>query len=45
MQHQMHISKIAIEATVTILKKKLDNDEKQNVINQSIKELSLVFKN
>jgi len=42
---QWHISQTAIEAVVTILKKKLDQDEKQNLINRSIKELSSVFKN
>jgi F-type H+-transporting ATPase subunit b len=42
---QRHISQAAIEAVVTILKKKLDQDEKQNLINRSIKELSSVFNN
>ena len=42
---QQHISRTAIEAAVTILKKKLDQNEKQNLINRSIKELSSVFKN
>ena len=42
---QRNISQKAIEAVVTILKKKLDQAEKQNLINQSIKELSSVFKN
>ena len=42
---QRHISRKAIEAAVTILKKKLDQNEKQNLINHSIKELSSVFKN
>ena len=42
---QRHISHTAIEAVVTILKKKLDQNEKQNLINRSIKELSSVFKN
>ena len=42
---QQHISQAAIEAVVTILKKKLDQDEKQNLINRSIKELSSVFNN
>jgi len=41
---QRHISRIVIEAVVTILKKKLDQNEKQNLINNSIKELSSVFK-
>ena len=42
---QRNISQTAIEAALTILKKKLDQDEKQNLINRSIKELSSVFKN
>ena len=42
---QRHISQTAVEAAVTILKKKLDKNEKQNLINKSIKELSSVFKN
>lgn len=42
---QQHVSRTAIEAAVTILKKKLDQNEKQNLINRSIKELSSVFKN
>ena len=42
---QQLISRTAIEAAVTILKKKLDQNEKQNLINRSIKELSSVFKN
>ena len=40
---QRHISRKAIEAAVTILKKKLDQNEKQKLINHSIKELSSVF--
>jgi len=42
---QRNISQTAIEAALTILKKKLDQDEKQNLINRSIKELSSAFKN
>jgi|TARA_B110000116_G_C16742190_1_gene539106 F-type H+-transporting ATPase subunit b len=42
---QKHISETAINATVTILEKKLNGDEKQNLINESIKELESVLKN
>jgi len=42
---QKHISETAINATVTILEKKLNSDEKQNLINESIKELESVLKN
>jgi len=42
---QSHISRKAIDAAVSILIKKLDPDEKQNLINHSIKELSSAFKN
>ena len=42
---QQHISRTAIEAAVTILKKKLDQNEKQNLINRSINELNSVLKN
>ena len=34
-----------IEATIKILEKKLNKEEKQNLINSSIKELNLVLKN
>ena len=40
-----HITQIAIYATVDILEKKLNNQEKQNLINQSINELESVLKN
>ena len=42
---QKHITQIAIYATVDILEKKLNNQEKQNLINQSINELESVLKN
>ena len=42
---QIHITQIAISATVDILEKKLNNQEKQNLINQSINELESVLKN
>jgi len=42
---QKHISETAINATVTILEKKLNSDEKQNLINESIKDLESVLKN
>lgn len=42
---QKHITKTSLEAAVSLLEKKLNKDEKQNLINQSIKELGIVFKN
>ena len=42
---QKHITQIAISATVNILEKKLNDKEKQNLINQSVNELGFVFKN
>ena len=42
---QKHITQIAISATVDILEKKLNNQEKQNLISQSINELESVLKN
>ena len=42
---QKHIIQIAISATVDILEKKLNNQEKQNLINQSVNELESVLKN
>ena len=42
---QQHISHTAIETAVTIIKKKLDKDEKKHLITQSITELSSIFKN
>ena len=44
-QIQQHISQTAINAAITLVEKKLNEDEKQNLINQSIKELNTVFKN
>ena len=42
---QKHITQIAISATVSILEKKLDDKEKQNLINQSVNELESALKN
>ena len=42
---QKHITQIAISATVNILEKKLDDKERQNLINQSVSELGSVLKN
>ena len=42
---QQHITKIAINSALTILEKKLNQEEKQNLIDESIKELELVLKN
>ena len=42
---QKHITQIAISATVNILEKKLNDKEKQNLINQSINELRSALKN
>ena len=42
---QKHITQIAISATVNILEKKLNDKEKQNLINQSIIELGFALKN
>ena len=42
---QKHITQIAISATVNILEKKLNDKEKQNLINQSVNELGAVLKN
>ena len=40
-----HITQIAISATVNILEKKLNDKEKQNLINQSVNELGSALKN
>ena len=40
---QQNITQTAIEAAVTLLEKKLNQDEKQKLINNSIKELQSVF--
>ena len=42
---QNHITTTAIEATVNLLQKKLDLNEKKNLINVSINELKSVLKN
>ena len=42
---QNYITSTAIEATVTLLQKKLDINEKKNLINVSINELNSVLKN
>ena len=42
---QIHITQIAISATVNILEKKLNDKEKQNLINQSVNELGSALKN
>ena len=42
---KQHITLISVEAAVTLLEKKLNQNEKQNLINQSIKELESVIKN
>ena len=42
---QKHITQIAISATLNILEKKLNDKEKQNLINQSVNELGSVLKN
>ena len=44
-QIQFHISSTAIEAMVNLLKEKLDDKEKQKIIDSSINELSSVLKN
>lgn len=42
---QEYISRTSIEASIIVLKKKLDKEGKQNLINSSIKELSSIIKN
>ena len=42
---QNHITSTAIEATLTLLQKKLDINEKENLINVSINELNSILKN
>lgn len=42
---QQHITQTSIEAAVTLLEKKLNQNEKQNLINQSLKDLGIVLKN
>ena len=40
-----YISENAIQATISVLKKNINQEQKQNLINQSIKELNTVLKN
>ena len=42
---QQNITQTSLEATISILEKKLNNEEKQNLINQSIKDLNSALKN
>ena len=42
---QKHITSTAIEATINLLQKKLDLNEKKNLINVSINEFNSVLKN
>ena len=42
---QNHITSTAIEATITLLQKKLDINEKENLINVSINELNYILQN
>ena len=42
---QQYIAQTAIAATIDILEKKLDEKQKQNLINESIAELNTVLKN
>ena len=42
---QQNITSTAIEAAITLLQKKLDSNEKKNLINVSINELNSVLKN
>lgn len=42
---QKHITQTSIESAILLLEKKMNEDEKQNLINQSIKDLKIVFKN
>lgn len=42
---QSHITSTAIEATITILQKKLNTEEQQKLINTSIQELGSALKN
>ena len=42
---QQNITHTAINAAVAVLEKKLNNEEKQNLINQSIKDLMVAIKN
>ena len=42
---QKKIIKISIDATIAIIEKKINDQEKNNLINQSIKELEKTLKN
>jgi F-type H+-transporting ATPase subunit b len=42
---QKHITQIAISATVNFLEKKLNDKEKQNIVNKSVNELGSALKN
>ena len=42
---QHHITQTSIEAAIKLLEKKLNQEEKQDLINQSIKDIGLVLKN
>ena len=42
---QHHITQTSIEAAIKLLEKKLNQEEKQGLINQSIKDIGLVLKN
>ena len=42
---QQYITKTAIDATMLVVKKRLDINEKQNLIDQSIKDLETILKN
>ena len=42
---KQHITQTAINAAIAVLEKKLNAEEKQNLINQSIKDLESVLKN
>ena len=41
---QQHITQTSIEAAIRLLEKKLNQEEKQNLINQSIRDIELVLK-
>ena len=42
---QQHITQTSIEAAIRLLEKKLNQEEKQGLINQSISDIELVLKN
>ena len=41
---QQHITQTSIEAAIRLLEKKLNQEEKQNLINESIRDIELVLK-